>query len=208
LFIYLINTFKQLAFCLDCILYVKKSLAIGKSLLNILLKTFDFQKGKAITFLPAEVSVDAAKQFTTGGKLAQATSSLTITPTPTSVSLLVSEIATFLKARQRRSCIMENALAKPSDPYLAPFKNKILTFGEEVYHYLLPEDAQDETISKAVKVASSYLFIGALSSLPQAITPTAGVVALDILKEYAARAEKIIVGAYDGEGYVICGKEE
>lgn len=197
--------------------YVKASLADGKSLSQILLQTFNFQKGKAITFLPADVSVQHAKQFKTGGKLKRADrlclshadpAPLVGIPTPTLDCLLVSNILSFLNGGKDRLCIMEDALAKPSDPGIDPFRERILTFKQEVYYRLLHEDAQEATIATIVKCAYSHWFTGILTSFPQdGFAPMSGEITLDDLKSYALRTEKIIIGAYDGEGYVICEQE-
>jgi hypothetical protein len=195
--------------------YIRKCLINGKTLANYLIRTCNLERGKLITFLPTDTNEEAVKQFTTGGKLKEEGlkeeiikpegSKLTKVPTPNTDLWLVSIIRSFLTTDVKRLCIFENALAKPSDPWLSSKKMPVFTFHEEVYHFLLGTDAENEKIGETIRIATSHLFIGVMTSVPQetGFSLGGGEITSQELIGFAEKTEKIIVGAYDGEGYLI-----
>lgn len=195
------NEYVDIELGAEGIQYVKERLELGMTLSRFLLQICDFNNGTAKTLLPPNVSKEAVKQFEYGGKLKQVTQYV-----PTTRFWLVSEIQKFLTGGEKRLCVFEEALWKPSDPCVVPYRNKILTYMNEVYHYLSFNEAQqEEIISQVVRRADSDLFIGIFTSIPDDSSFASGgrELSLDELRLYAERAEQIVVGAYDGESYVI-----
>jgi hypothetical protein len=200
--------------------YIKTCLSGGKTLANLLLQAVDSAAGKIITFLPSDISEETANQFTSGGKLKEDLtpkkemiksdeSKLTIVRTANTDFWLRSNIHLFLTSKDRPLCIFEDDLAKPTDPWLSSEKMQIFTLDDEVYHFLLSVDAEDEKIDQAIGKASSYLFVGVMTSVPHetAFPRRRQVITLEDLRTFSERTEKIVVGAYDGEGYLIWSKD-
>jgi hypothetical protein len=121
-------------------------------------------------------------------------------------------IQEFLEQGDARICLFESAVAKPTDGFLSTPDAKdlrVLTFQEDVY-YLLKENADREKIDKNLRYAKSHLILGVLvhpSDQDKFLLPDEGPLrkelTLDELKVLAEETEEIIIGAYDGEGYLI-----
>jgi len=116
-------------------------------------------------------------------------------------------IEAFLRTAPGHIFIVENALARPSDPVLSSYGSHLLMFDEEVYHLLLPQDRDEKIISQTLREAG-YPYpplVGALASGAEEIglSGESQQITFVQLRASAERAAKIIVGAYDGEGYLI-----
>lgn len=216
------NTYREIMFGSEAIKYIYECLKDGKTLSRYLLEKLDLKSGKVTTFLPADISDEEAKRFTEG-KLkepppqthryitAENGAKLRMVPKLDMSFWLINVIQTFLNIEAKRCCIFEDANAQPNDPYLASIKTRFLIFNEEVYHFLLWKDLDAERILKTIRHAESWLFIGAMTSIPeesvfsheaQKIT----IASDELIRLLAERTEKIVVGAYDGEGYLIWSK--
>lgn len=191
------------------LVYVRECLEAGKTFSRLLLKTHDLNTGTAVTKLPAGIEEAAAKDFDSGGKLPELyprTSNLQAVPD--SDFLLIPEVNRFLSESSANICILEDSLANPTDPFLQSVKTRYSAFQDEVYHLICQPDNNSDTISKTLRQAHSWLTIGALTSTPQetGICGQRGDLTLSNLTTMAQGTEVIIVGAYDGEGYVIWSK--
>jgi hypothetical protein len=207
----------------EAIGYIRDCLANGKTLATYLLKRPDLENGSVRTFLPPDVSKEAASQFRLGGKLkrdpetfvyrtAPDGSTTRWEPVPNTDPWLLSILQEFLRGGTEKLCAFENELALPGDPWLSLPRWDVLqtvTFDNEVYHLLSNKDVgNDERILTTVRAAHSWLFIGAMTSLfgPPDLPLEGGTVDDEVVKMFAQRAEKIAVGAYDGESYLIWSK--
>ena len=207
----------------EAVSYIRDCLANGKTLARYLLQRPDLESGTVTTFLPSDVGKEAATQFKWGGKLRRDPATFVYhtepdgsrtrwEPVPNTDPWLISILQEFLGAGGDRVAIFENEVALPGDPWLSLPRWDILQtviFGNEVYHVLSNRDAEDEErILTTIKGADSWLFIGAMTSLsePPDLPLEGGTVDDEVLKTFAQRAEKIVVGAYDGESYLIWSK--
>jgi S1-C subfamily serine protease len=199
----------------NAISYVKDCLADGNSLAKLLMQSHDLNNGRVTTYLPAEVSDEVAEEFRTGGKLPASStrsppgevksSAKRLEPLPTTDSCLAGEIHEFLNLNEEHLCVFEDSSASPSDPFLQSLDTCYSVMGDEVYHFILSTDAGDEKILRTIRRARSWLFIGVMSSasLKSGFFSRSGTLTISELKVIAEHAEKILVGAYDGESYLI-----
>jgi hypothetical protein len=195
----------------ELIRYLEEYLANGKTLSGLLLDSIDFASGKVVTTLPVSVSEEAARDFRSGGKLAAESSNLIasrLQPMPDTDSRLAEMAREFLAGGEGRLCIFEDASAGVDDPYLQSVETRTGNYGNEVYHLLLRADAQEAKILSTIKEARSWMLAGAFTSAPPDDKYQSKVVALitEELRAFAEQTEKIVVGAYDGEGYLIWSK--
>ncbi len=207
----------------EAVNYIRDCLANGKTLARYLLERPDLESGTVTTFLPSDVSEEAATQFKWGGKLKRDPATFVYRtepdgsttrwePKPNTDPWLVSILQRFLRGRAERVCVFENELASPGDPWLSLPRWDILQtaiFENEVYHLLSNRDAEnEERILTTIKGANAWLFIGAMTSVSKAsdLALEADTVDDEVLEMFAQRAEKIVVGAYDGESYLIWSK--
>ncbi len=122
---------------------------------------------------------------------------------PDGLSLLAGEVLGFLKEAPERICIFEDALAKPSDPVI---KADASTWShrDEVYR-IVTREADSNAVRDAIVFSRSWLFIGVCSMAPRPFSrpiPSLRVLTETDLVLIARAATKVVVGAYDGEGYL------
>lgn len=206
------NDYTELALGSEGLQFILSELRGGRTFSRCLLESLDLQSGDVITYLPQGASVVDAKDFESGGKLPQPPQSqwkrgegAIVIPTPTTRPHLVSLIDEYLSTSER-VCILENATASRGDEWLKQTQVNVSFFGDEVYHLLIGSCPRP-TIDLAIRKGQSlFTFVGALTSLPGGVLPlTIDRADLDLgaLRSLAEQTERIFVGAYDGEGYVI-----
>lgn len=200
--------------------FFRERLANGRTLAQHALTTLPLPTGQISTFLPAGVIPRSLEDFRAGGKLPTPPTSdwkglqstdetLLMIPVPNTDYWLVKKIKDYLLQSKNRVCIFEDALKHPSDVVMRKLSTRYAIFGDEIYHLLFHEDAHDERIAETVNAARSVpTFIGAMSvwsGEPQEIRLR--VLSLAQLQLLANSAQKLFVGAYDGEGYLIWDRE-
>lgn len=205
----------------EAVSYIRDCLANGKTLARYLLQRPDLESGTVTTFLPSDVGKEAATQFKWGGKLRRDPATFVYRtepdgsrtrwePVPNTDPWLVSIIQAFLRAAEDRVCIFENALARPSDPVLSRSESRVLVFDNEVYHFLSAADWASTIIAQAIREAGCPYppLIGAMASAADeaGFSGEGRQISSAQLKVLAERTEKIVIGAYDGEGYLIWSK--
>ncbi len=119
---------------------------------------------------------------------------------------LVRKIQEFLSAKANHIVVLENAAAWPDSPHLHEEGLTVNCFGDEVYHSLLHEDAENrEFIENTIKTAESPLrLFGIMSSMPESVLPLGAALNKDTLALLAENCEHMITSAFDGTGYLIC----
>ncbi len=213
------NNFREIHLGSEALEYIRASLAQGKTLASYLLQRPDLENGHVLTFLPPQVSEEQVKEFTFGGKLptppaethtfftAKDGSRYKAIPIPNTDFWLVAAVEDFLKAGEGAICCFEDALAKPGDPWLSALDTPVWVFQDEVYHFLVYTDPKGRKIESVIRRAKSIFppLIGAFTFVTkkiEAVVDARGLGSTE-LKTLAENAEKIVVGAYDGEGYLI-----
>lgn len=204
---------KKYIFGFEAIEYIRYILEGGKTLSSYLLQNHDLDKGKVIACLPEGVSDKEAKEFEVGGKLNVPPQSMkykprTIAyPIPNTDSYLAGIVQSFLITKERRLCILEDATRRPDDPIITPVDDLMFAVENEVYYMLSVKEAENkEKVARTINVANSlWHFVCVMTSFPKGGTLLSDVknIKVNDLKILADRAEKIAIGAYDGEGYLI-----
>lgn len=215
------DTYKEITLGPEAVDYISDRLAEGKTLAKFLLDRADLNKGKVTTFLPSNADLSKINNFSRGGVLpapppethrhytAPDATRTVMVPVPDTSTQLAAMIQEFLEQGDARICLFESAVAKPTDGFLSTPNAKdlhVLSFQENVY-YLLKQQDDREKIVKTLRYAKSFRVLGVLvhlskdkfldeDSVRKELTP-------DELKGLAEETEKIIVGAYDGEAYLI-----
>jgi hypothetical protein len=213
-----VSKLRELTLGIEAVEYIKTRLSNGKTLAHYLLKIQNIDSGSITTFLPSDVSMEQANKFQYGGVLPPTPKSkwryftaddgrkYVMAPTPREMRYLVKTIKDFLRIDESRLCIMEDALAKPNDPCVSRLKSRLLFFRDEVYYIVYHSDIKPSYIRNTIEEAESIpTFIGAFTSLPKEgnVFSDRQKISEDTLRVLAERTEKIFIGAYDGEGYLI-----
>jgi hypothetical protein len=199
--------------------YMRECLAHGKTLGQYLLKREDLANGGISTYLPVDLPAEAVQDFRTGGKLKrdpkgfrywrEGERTFRAEPVPNTDPWLASVVQEYLRSEPDRVCVFENSSAAPGHPWLLSSGMGTVIFESEVYHFLCSRDlVNEEKILTTIGRTKSWLFYGTMTALSGAsnLPLETGTIAREALEMFAQRAEKIVVGAYDGEGYLIWSK--
>lgn len=105
-----------------------------------------------------------------------------------------------------RILLSENQLARMSDPFMLNRTN-LFEFEGTTYFYYPPREscnADQSGVADAMTSASSYpRIVFATHASSASKPPQRGVVSKDLANEFGDQTEHLLVGAYDGEGYVV-----
>jgi hypothetical protein len=209
--------FKEHKFGLEGTKYVKECLSHGKTLAQNILNSLNLDAGYVVTLLPSDTDPEAAVDFEHGvlplppesewhDSLAENGSKSVWVPIHNMNFYVESIVEAFLHAKEGHVCIIEENLARAGDPALSSRKIRPLIFDSEVYYLLRGKWVKRTEIEEAIKQSHTIpYFIGALTFLPKGINflKSDGFLAIEEIKILAENAQKIFVGAYDGEGYLI-----
>lgn len=216
----MMDNYKEIVFGSEGITYLQKWLERGgKTLAKALLQAQPLERGRVAAMLPTYVSDEKALQFE-GGVLKEPppeTHYIETDPSgkrwrwvrkPTTEPCLVEIIQGYLKADEGRICVFEDYLARPSDPVPPSRRDHMVTFKEECYQIVTWKDSTAEKIKATIREAKAGWppLIGAMTSVPKEydLALEAGKeIAIADIRLFAERAEKLIIGAYDGEGYLV-----
>lgn len=196
--------------------FILERLSQGNQLAHEMLASLPLTQGRITTFLPPGVVPQSVEDFATGGKLPTLPTSqwkglksrdetLLMIPVPTTNSWLVTKIKEYLLEAKDRICVLEDALKRPGDPVLGRLSTRYAIHDREIYHLLFQEDAEEQRILETLRAARSIpTFIGALSAWKgDPLKVRLGALSISQIKILANSTQKLVVGAYDGEGYLI-----
>jgi len=189
------------------------------SLAHHLLTRDDLAGGMVITCVPKKTPQEALYHFREGVKLkaelstveelGEETQGWHPVPEGGTYFWLVRVVMEYLRGRPDKVCMFDSWTKSPDDITLARLDPRPHIFQNQVYFALFHKDAdRKETVASVVGHAMEPFFFGVMSSLPMSsgLDPESGTITSDVLEMLAQRAEKIVVGAYDGESYLIWSK--
>ena len=192
--------------------YIRECLAQGKTLSKHILQLQDLEDGKVDTFVPDGVPTENVLNFREGihpfePPTPPKDGSALWIPKLTMDDLLADEMYDYVRRSKDRLCVLEDELASPRDEYLKLVKTRFLSHGDEVYHLVCHGDDRSR-VEETISQASGWLFVGVLSVMPKTLRPKAAALTDQDLAEVARASRSVLVGAYDGEGYLVWTKNE
>jgi len=200
--------------------YVERSLLDGNALAKAVLELVPLRQGQVVTCLPKGVVPISLQDFRIGGKLPpppvsdwrstqREDETLLMIPVPTTDDWLVENVKTFLQGGANRVCVFEDSLKRLGDPILREVTTRYATFDKEIYHLLLGADVQAKEILKVIRTARSIpTFVGVLTEWPSGVQSSHPSSLLPAtVRALAQTAHKLIIGAFDGEGYLIWNRK-
>jgi hypothetical protein len=214
----MIDTIQEIVLGQEALDYVRDSLRVGKELAAYLLKALTLESGRVRTFLPVGLPTTEINRFSAGGKLPMApvekrtlvvagkSAEVAAAPLPNLDVVLASTIKKYLNSEADALCLFENALASPGDGWLSRAKVHSVVTKSSVYHILRSEDTDSELIQQTVAKSKSIRppLLGILAHYPLASSRfKSGTIEPADLQKIAERTEELLVGAYDGEGFLI-----
>ncbi len=194
--------------------YVQHTLDHANTLSSELLKIVDFKDGCFFTLLPRDANTERLYEFETGMILPQnpeETCSIageisTYSVIPTTRDELSQLILEDIKSKTQLTCVFDDVLRSPSDKFST---NLILSHGfiyeNEIYYILQKNNISNDLIKQCLRASNAFwhslsiLTRADLSSLDKKLS-------LEKIKEICINVELIMIGSYDGEGYVFWEK--
>lgn len=200
--------------------YVLKSLRYGRMLSNLTARYLPIEKGKVKTFAHHSVEITDLSQFETtwiGRDLPESIRNFPEDDSKRGIDpemnfFVVPAIQDFLAERNQNICIHEHIDARPTPQRMKHYADyPVLTFADQdVYFFIDDAEATIASIRQPFGTIPSWNAKAFLTSLPDNAEPLRKhqEIDLNLLKLMAKRTEKIIVGAYDGEGYLIWSRSQ
>jgi hypothetical protein len=188
-------TYREIELGDSAVTYLQNCLEQGNSLSAKVRTSFLLVKGRITTLLPQ----DAPRDTPLGDS--------TCVPghCDESDSWVEEKVSLFLQSGQDRLVVLEDASARRGDPFVSRYGRGVRFLGDEVYHVLEATDSERQVISDVMARTRGYLQLGFMISQAHVAEPAADSVewSNDIIVDLATATEKIIAGAYDGEGFLI-----
>jgi hypothetical protein len=187
--------------------YIRQVLEDSRRSLAELLKRVDLSRGRVVTWGPAGRPLPA--DFSHGGLFAevppgswQRRGGSVAKPVPSTTGPLVQEIVSFLAGDPLRLCLLanENLDAGDAAARSAPAR---AVYGNELYHFI-PAGTSPPEIERTLKIARSLpTFVGVLAAPTAKLGLRVEAMAESVLQAVVASTTGILVGAYDGEGFLL-----
>ncbi len=192
------------------IAYMKKAMGDGLSLSKQVLQALDLSRGHIYTMLPDGVDTDLIRDYSVGGFTCNyADRKNGVVQVTTIDEHVITLIRSFLAKSGNPVCLFDATLLELDFPTVRRIRTHAI-FQKEVYLYLGPgQNTLDQIGTIMYSSAGSYppvlASLAVLSSEGVCILRS-GRLSLQFLRETAEATEHIIVGAFDGEGYLIWDK--
>lgn len=195
--------------------YFRSTLDNANSLSSELLNVVDFRKGRFFTLLPDDAKTEKIYEFGQGEILVQnptqeyfkagEKASFTIIPT---VNDQISEfILKNLTSQTQLSCVFDDVLSSATDKYhMDLFHAYGLHCDEEVYYLLNQKKISFDLIIECLQQSKAFWHSLCVLTEAKFNDIIEQKLETDKIREICVNAKMVIVGAYDGEGYVFWEK--
>jgi hypothetical protein len=173
----------------ECEAYIQERLANGNSLSRAILEAFPISRGHVHLIAP---SAKPHTSFYQGG----------VTSRAASTGELAEIVRNYVK--EPDGCaILENTLAKPTDPIIAKSKAQLAIFRNEVYHALPSGDYPTEVVEDFIRLPRySVALTGFLTRFKWPEHDRVELTEYD-LKVIVKQTQSIIISVFDDEGFII-----
>jgi len=191
----------------------KKSLPYGATLAKKVLDSVSFNHGQVTTVVPKELADQVLNRsvqefdFSIYSSLESATKIRELESgdiDPIDRFWIFPMIQEFVQENSKRICIIEDHELTVNDRFFKEWDGKIMVFENEVYHLL--DGLSIEKISETFGFVGSWTFICILTSWPNENLVEKNVLTMDTISDLAKLTEKIIIAAFDHEGYLVWQK--
>ncbi len=191
--------------------YFTKRNELSKSILNFI----DFNKGHFYTLLPEDADISKLYQFEFGKILpSNPTEKIHINKLGTFqgewVNSIDEELVEWIYDKlqyKKLACLMENLIQEPTDPHMDLYRSIGIHYNKEVFYLISQNDFAKELIKKALNECScAWHFVSVIFDLNKLNFNNKQITQKDFIN-VCANTLIIIIGAYDGEGYVFWEKQ-
>jgi len=197
--------------------YIIYNLEGGNVLSHEILKSIESNEGHFFTLLPHDANIERLYEFEAGVILPQNPEIKCFTNgreesysiTPSIKNELEHIIYNELKNNPKYSCLFEDLLNSPKSSHSEFFKlnNLIFFYHQEVYYLVTHENLKKNNISKCLHNSNALWHSLCVVSKANYKSLKDQKITLNQIHEISTHAELVIVGAYDGEGYIFWEKK-
>jgi hypothetical protein len=193
--------------------FVLQSLRFGRTLSNLVARNLPIESGKIETFIHRSIKKDKSFQFKRGYISQKLPESLSNFPGdgskrtvwPEMDFFVIPTILEFLAEDEKNICVIEDIDSSPGNLQSTIVESlSVFTFQDiDVYFYIDKTNPTIAFIRKTFSTASPpWSTMAFLTNTPITIKPNQQL-ELKSLETIAKNTKKIIIGAYDGESYLI-----
>jgi hypothetical protein len=195
--------------------YFMNHMGCGKTLAKKMSEKIDFFQGIFFTFLPSNAKLDKLYEFSYGGIIPsvpygnqvyemEGYPNGFIPEQVTTMDNNLSEfISNYVKKNAENCAIVENVILELSDIHANIKGVKMIPYEKEVYFYLDEKNSIDQIYKTIRRSSQSWHFFSILTELENKKMQSMNAYDLDRICD---NSKFIIVGAYDGEGYIFWEK--
>ncbi len=177
--------------------YFQYTLADASTLSLLLLKNLNFEMGRFYTLLPDDANPDQIHEFRLGGIAKGVRDQVN--------AIVLNKIST----NNRLSCVFDdiNDTFKPEYED-ALFSSCGLVYEKEIYHLITKKTSSIQNINSCFRISNAMWHSLCVLSEISLTKKADKSLSLKELERVCLNTELIIVGAYDGEGYVFWEKSK
>jgi hypothetical protein len=194
--------------------YTLNTLDDANALSIELLKLLDFKEGYFFTLLPEDSNFERLYEFKAGVILPQFPvqeqiideKKITFSRIPNRRKELSEMILKAMNSKPQFSCIFDDVRGRPHDKWSdSSFDLNLMFYQEDVYFLLNKNNISLERICKCLKMSCAIwhslcvITSADFANIERLLT-------LEKIQEICLNVELVIVGAYDGEGYIFWEK--
>jgi hypothetical protein len=186
--------------------YVKSALSESRtSLADQVLKHHDLSQGDVYTYLPLGMALEDAMQFDNGIFQADMAGTSLVRSISNLDELMEREIRTYLTSSDHRVAVFQDSAFGAHSPVVLTTDLTTAIHGDDVYYIVRQQEREILQIGDAIRSARSWQQVVFLVSAHWDISLDQNrlQIGADTLQDLATGAERIIVGAYDYEGFVV-----
>lgn len=191
--------------------YLKDQLDCGYILSDELLRILNFEEGQFFTLLPSDADLTRIYNFFEGLILPQNPTYEQISATgkksfytwiPNLKNELSHIILEKIKLKQNNVCVFEDVTRRLEDSHLDFYNQYGVNYLGQIYYLINNEIATKELIATAIGKSNAlwHLLFILTESVPE--KPLNKEISLDEIQNLCKKTQLLVVGAYDGEGYV------
>lgn len=197
--------------------YVHKCLAGVSVFSDSADKLIDFNDGIFFTLLPVNIDLKKLYDFGSGGILEQniieeifvLDKKMKGQQIPNIQAEIGELICNLISSSNKLSCLIDDYNSQPDDLRDDElFRVFGIYFANEVYYRFGRTSDSVECIEKSLERSNTFWHSLCMISSADLSDVQEQIITLDIIHEICRKAEMVMVGAYDGEGYVIWEKNK
>lgn len=194
--------------------YVFNNIKNTNELSNAILSQVNFHLGRFFTLLPDDAALHRIHEFSYGNMISQSSNlkkkyNISGVGDIWGVEVinidheLANFVLEFLKQKGSNIAVLDDFLVRTDDSNIGIKGVETLFDNKEVYYLLIKNNSQEEVLQAIKQSCYAWHFLAVLT---RSSDPISQILTNENLKSICTNIQYVIVGAYDGEGYIFWEK--